>query len=58
MQMSELMMSLPHYLPYNLYIKFLNFYYFAQTCDNMSLITRFIGVNITLHLFREELSQV
>ena len=58
MQMSELMMSSPHYLPYILYIQFWTFWYFAQTCDSMSLISRYIGVNIILQLFREELGQV
>ena len=39
MQMSELMMSSPHYLPYILYIKFWKIQYFAHTCDSMSLIS-------------------
>ena len=52
MQMSELMMSSPHYLPYILYIKFWKIQYFAHTCDSMSLISSCIGVNIILHLFR------
>ena len=50
-------MSSPHYLPYILYIKCWKFWYFAQTCDSKSLISRYIGVNIILHLFREELRQ-
>ena len=29
----------------------------SQTCDSMSLISRYIEVNILLHLFREELRQ-
>ena len=57
MQMSELMMSSPHYLPYILYMKFWKCLYFAQTCDSMSLISRYIGVIIILHLLREELSK-
>ena len=32
--------------------KFLKIQYFAQTCDSMFLISRYIGVNIILHLFR------
>ena len=56
--MSELMMSSRHYLPYILYIKFRKFWYFAQTCDSMSHILTYIGVNNILHLFREELRQV
>ena len=60
MQMSELMMSSPHYLPYILYIKFWKIQYFAHTCDStcMSLISSCIGVNIILHLFRKKLRQV
>ena len=60
MQMSELMMSSPHYLPYVLYMKFWKIQYFAHTCDStcMSLISSCIGVNIILHLFRKELRQV
>ena len=34
MQMSELMMSSPHYLPYILYIKFWKFLFFAPTFDS------------------------
>ena len=58
MQMSELMMSSPHYLPYILYMKFWKIQYFAQTYDSMPLLSSYIGDNIILHLFREELRQV
>ena len=58
MQMSELMMSSPHYLPYYFVHKILKIQYFAHTCDSMSLISSCIGVNIILHLFRKELRQV
>ena len=34
------------------------FYYFVQTCDSMSLISRYVAFNIILHLFREESRQV
>ena len=44
------------YFVHNILIFF--FFFFAQTCDSMSPISRYIGVNIILHLFREELRQV
>ena len=53
MQMSELMMSLPHYLPYILYINFWKIQYFAHTCDSMSLISSCIGVNIIGDIYSE-----
>ena len=43
---------------YILYINFWKIQYFPQTCDSMFLISRYIGVNIILHLFREELREV
>ena len=57
MQMSELMMSSPHYLPYILYIKFWKFAFLPKyviVCPSYM----YQDVNIILHLFREELRQV
>ena len=59
MQMIELMMLSPHCLPYIIYIKFWKFNILPKlviVCPSYQDI--YIGVNIILHLFREELRQV